>query len=161
MVMSNSLGFSRSSLAMSPESPFLSFNSFSWSDVREKNAASQAEKKAEKTRSTVIWRVCGNIDSSKVSVDSQCDRRIWIEIIKNFLVGRFQFKEQGRLHYLYLKWLNPIAGLRKILLPFALVRMIFFGELVISPICEIKVLAFKNNLFRFLTSSGFIVNSNS
>jgi hypothetical protein len=38
--------------------------------VREKNAASQAEKKAEKTRSTVKRRVCGNIDSSKVSVGS-------------------------------------------------------------------------------------------
>ena len=68
--MSNSLGFSRRSLAMSPQRPFLSFNSFSWSDVREKKAASQAEKKAEKTRSMVKRRVCDNIDSFKVSVGS-------------------------------------------------------------------------------------------
>ena len=44
--------------------------------MREKNAASQAEKKAEKIRSTVSRRIRGNIDSSKVSVNPQYDRRL-------------------------------------------------------------------------------------
>jgi hypothetical protein len=38
--------------------------------VREKKAASQAEKKAEKTRRTVRRRICGNIDSSKMLAGS-------------------------------------------------------------------------------------------
>jgi hypothetical protein len=38
--------------------------------VREKKAASQAEKKAEKTRRTVRRSICGNIDSSKMLAGS-------------------------------------------------------------------------------------------
>ena len=43
--------------ATSPHRPFVSFNSFNWIDVREKNAASHAEKKADKISSTVKIRI--------------------------------------------------------------------------------------------------------
>ena len=67
MVMRSSRGFSRREWTSEPDRPFFSLISFSWRGLREKNAASHAEKKAENRKRTRRRKDLDNIDSSKVS----------------------------------------------------------------------------------------------
>ena len=67
MVIRSSRGFSRREFTREPDRPLFSFISFSWRGLREKNAASHAEKNAENRRRMKRIRDLGNIESSKVS----------------------------------------------------------------------------------------------